>query len=721
MADETAAPITDEQRLQNYADWIRANKDKAGSPDFVKVADAYRQLRGAGVGDEPSDPYSVGNTAGRVGTNAAAGIVDTAGGAINAVADLGEKTGLFHRSEPTTITVPPTYTWRGIGHAIAPSMVDAPTEPVTRTFGDRVPSLAQGKRSAIGVDELPQDAPTSRRLFEAGMSAMLPNARSLLEVVKAAPTVGSALASAGSNIARNVVAPTVGGAAGGALGEKFGGEAGGYFGSVLGGLGAQYGPRAATGAVERYYSKFGRPDAAKVDADMRSIGGKSSAGMLGNEDVQTLEREMAGQRGSSGVILRSREGALGAIRNAADEAATARGATDPQPTPGTIGQTIVDTADQARQGLADRSSAVQQGMYDRTGNAPVNVARTYAALRSEIGSTDSITAGPMVTRLRALEDMMPRDRNGQVVLGQNGEINVPLNAFKDWRGGLGARTQTLEPVPGKHLDQIYGPATDAMREAAVSQGVSPAEFDMTQNVTRSTMGSGGPAKYFGKIAGEEGTSGGQVGGMEPSAAFSHVIKGGEQNPQRLEQFAQHADPNATRSIMGDAMRLRTQTTLGAGTNVPSNSPAIDGVRGGGAAGARQFSAWWENMHPRARELMAGPQKPTMDKLSELTGAFNYPTRQTGLAKAVGGQTEGLAARIVGSEVLGNVAQAMGLPSYVGRGLGMFGLIPAVRNVRARMLQSDTARRGFTGQYSPVAPNMNDLATALTAANAARRQ
>jgi hypothetical protein len=706
MADEITAPadtapVTDEQRLSHYADWLRANKGRAGEPDFVQVADAYRRLRTAGVGDQPeADPYSVTNTAGRVGTNVAAGMVDTAGGAINAAADLAEKTGKFSKTEPTTISVPPTYTWRGIGHAIAPSLVDAPTEPVTRTFTGRVPSLAQGMRSTAGIDELPQDAPTSRRLAEAGLSALVPNARSILSIVKEAPTLTAAAAPVVSTVARNVVAPTVGSAAGGALGETLGGEAGGFIGSTLGGLGAQFAPRVATGAIERYYGKSARTDAPQIDADMRSIGGKATAGMLGNEDVQTLEKELAAQRGSSGQISHARESALGAIRNAADEAATARGSTDPQPTPGTIGQTIVDTADQARQGLKDRSSAAQQGMYDRTGNAPVNVAQTYAALRAEIGKTDSITAGPMVTRLKALEDMMPRDRNGQVVLGQNGEINVPLNQFKDWRGGLGARTQTLEPVPGNHLNQIYGPATDAMREAAVSQGVSPAEFDMAQNVTRSTMGSGGPAKYFGRIAGEEGTSGGQVGGMEPSAAFSHVIKGGEQNPQRLEQFVQHADPNATRSIMGDALRLRTQTTLGAGSNAPSNSPAIDGVRGGGAAGARQFSSWWENMHPRAQELLAGPQKPTMDKLSELTGAFNYPTRQTGLAKAVGGQTEGLAARIVGSEMLGNAASAMGLPSWVGRGVGMFGLIPVVRNIRARMLESDTARRGFTGSTRP---------------------
>lgn len=37
--------MADLERLSAYADWIKANKDKAGTPEFVKVAEAYRQLR----------------------------------------------------------------------------------------------------------------------------------------------------------------------------------------------------------------------------------------------------------------------------------------------------------------------------------------------------------------------------------------------------------------------------------------------------------------------------------------------------------------------------------------------------------------------------------------------------------------------------------------------------------------------------------------------------
>lgn len=37
--------MADTARLDAYANWIRANQDKAGTPDYVKVTDAYRQMR----------------------------------------------------------------------------------------------------------------------------------------------------------------------------------------------------------------------------------------------------------------------------------------------------------------------------------------------------------------------------------------------------------------------------------------------------------------------------------------------------------------------------------------------------------------------------------------------------------------------------------------------------------------------------------------------------
>ena len=41
MADE----LTNEQKLDAAAEWLRTNSDKQGSSDFVKVADYYRSLK----------------------------------------------------------------------------------------------------------------------------------------------------------------------------------------------------------------------------------------------------------------------------------------------------------------------------------------------------------------------------------------------------------------------------------------------------------------------------------------------------------------------------------------------------------------------------------------------------------------------------------------------------------------------------------------------------
>lgn len=591
-----------------------------------------------------------------------------------------------------------------------------------------LPTAAPAVRQATGTPEMGTNAGFGQKVLETAIPvAATGGAQAVARGVKAAPSLASAAYDAVMNTGRNIIAPSVGATVGGDVGSKVDvalggtGEKGGFIGGAIGGVAPSTVPRLATRAVENYYGTQARGDAPQIAEAAARQGVTPTAGMLGNEIIQGTENRASGQRGGTAVI-NARERALVQMREAADRAAAARGSTDPQPTPGTIGQSVVDTADQTAQNLRQRSSDVQQSMYDRIGNAPVNIAQTYAALRSEIASTDSITARPMQARLAALEDMMPRDRNGTVVVGPGGEINVPLGAFKDWRGGLGKQTQTLEAVPGGHLDKIYGPATDAMRETAISEGVSPAEFDMTQGVTRGLIGSGGPVNYFEKISGKEGTSGGQVGGMSPEGAFSHVVKGGEQTPQRLQQFEQHADPAALSQIAGDTLRLRAQTSLGSGGTGGTGAP-VEGVRGGGAAGARNFANWWANMTPEARRILGGNVQPSMEDLHRLASAYNYPTRQTGLNRAIGGQSEGLATRIVGADALGSLFQSVGLPNWLGKGVGMYGLIPGVRSIRSHLLESDAARRGFTGERSPVAPNMSELIAAINAANVAsqRRQ
>ena len=190
-------------------------------------------------------------------------------------------------------------------------------------------------------------------------------------------------------------------------------------------------------------------------------------------------------------------------------------------------------------------------------------------------------------------------------------------------------------------------------------------------------------KALEKIAGKEGTAG-RVGALPPERAFNRVVD--EQNPAGLQLLEQHGDPAAVSRIAGDTLRLRSQETLGHGGTGGTGAP-IEGVRGGGAAGARKFANWWEGMSPEAQRILGGNQRSSMDDLSTAAGAYNYPTRQTGLTRAVGGQVTGLGGRFAIAEALGSLTNALGLGSSVGRGVGYFGLSPLVNYLHGRALES----------------------------------
>ena len=589
----------------------------------------------------------------------------------------------------------------------------------TTTPTAKIPEITPLLRQATGTPELPEDASTARHFLEgAAQVAGSGGARGVGLAIQGAPTATAAILPAAGAVGRNIVAPIVGSTVGANVGEAIGGEKGQVIGSVVGGMAGNM--PSPSGMVERYYGRQARPDAANIAAAAERQGITPTAGMLGNERIQDLERSIAGR--STGPlpnpVVNARERTLVQMREAADRAAAARGGTHPAPTAGTIGENVLSTAEQTAQNLRGQSSAVQGGLMGRIGpDAPVNVAGTYAALQEQIGRTSPDVATPMRARLSALEEMMPRDQAGRVITGPNGEINIPYQRIKDWRSNLGRGTQTQEPVRAGHLDQIYGPITDAMRETAISQGVHPAEFDAAMGVTRSLTGSGGPVRALEKIAGKEGTAG-RVGAMPPERAFNRVVD--EQNPAGLQLLEQHA-PGALDRIAGDTLRMRSQETLGQGGTGGTGAP-IEGVRGGGARGAANFANWWGTMAPESQRILGGNQRPAMEDVSQSATAFNYPTRQTGLTRALGGQSAGLATRFGAAGILGEGARAIGLPKALGWAAGMYGVAPALNSIHGAILQSGAARRGMSGRYTPTrSPSIADLLSQLTAAASANRR
>lgn len=143
----------------------------------------------------------------------------------------------------------------------------------------------------------------------------------------------------------------------------------------------------------------------------------------------------------------------------------------------------------------------------------------------------------------------------------------------------------------------------------------------------------------------------------------------------------------------------------------------------GARGPAQFNRWWEGLTPEEQVKLAGPQRGAMSDISQLAQAHNYPTSQTGLTRSVGGQLAANAWRLISSLGLAGAAHALGIPGGEVVGATIGAAVPeGYANVRARALQSDLARRGMSGQFSPwVNPMSRDeLLAALTAANVGAR-
>lgn len=620
MADQTQ--VTDEQRLDSYAEWLRANKDKAGSPEFVKVADAYRQLRMPSEAVQP-DPYSFVNTAGRIASDAVLGLPDLLVKLQNA--------GL-NPLEPA-----PMRELR--------QRAQAAGQPGLQTeFAPRV-------RSAVGVEELPEDASTTRRLSEAGMTALLGSGGGgALGALSRAGTVGEALTGAGGALLKNVAVPTATSFAGGAVGEKYGGETGALIGSLAGGVAPGLARNVPTRAAEAYYGRGARVDAPEIAAAAERQNVTPSAGMLGGKSVQATERRLSGQAGSQGVIANARDTAANQITQAAERAVEARRAI-PAATPETAD--IVDVANRARTGGQDVTGAVQTELMNRIGSrSPVDVSDIYANLGRIQGQTDPATYGPIATRVGHLREMIMNDqlrealmRGGTPPAGVT-NLTVPYEQFKDWRSKLGARLQGLDPIDSRFQGQVYDEATQAMRNAAIARGVPGPLFDRAQEITRNQY-----------------------------------------------QATTLADKIAS--------------TLGTE----------------GAAGPRQFSRWWENLTPEEQTKLAGPQQGAMSDVARLAGAHNYPTSQTGLTRSLGGQLGSQVWRLISSLGGAGAGHALGIPGGEVMGAVVGGAAPeAVANIRARMLQSDVARRGMTGQRTPIgrAMGMDELLAALQAANIGAR-
>jgi hypothetical protein len=136
-----------------------------------------------------------------------------------------------------------------------------------------------------------------------------------------------------------------------------------------------------------------------------------------------------------------------------------------------------------------------------------------------------------------------------------------------------------------------------------------------------------------------------------------------------------------------------------------------------AAGPRQFGRWWASLTPEEQASLAGSQNSAIADVVRLSRAYNYPTSQTGLTRAFGGQLADVGSRAIGG-ALGSLLSNTGIPGagQVGAAIGTAGMTP-INWLRARALEGNRAS-AMAGGARPV--TIDDLIAALQAANIGAR-
>ena len=625
-----------------------------------------------GTPAKPSpDPYSAGNTAGRIGIGALTGIPDAIIGVGNAAVRLQNRL--------------PSW-MQGVGQA--------GVEPGQMKEAPYVGPMAQ---KAAGVQALPPDAPLTRQLLEGmGSAALGGGVAAPIRAVAAAPSVARAVLPAVTALGRSVVAPTVashtGGAIGGWAGEQLGDrETGALLGSLAGGVL----PGAAVEAPTRYtdwkFRGMGREGAPEIAAQAERQGVMPNAAMLGNDQIQMRERTLANRGGFAGdYVTGRRNDARDQIANAWDRMTEARGSTDPRPTPGTIGYEAAEVARQGADDLQARASRMQDQLMTRIGpRTSVDAAGALAQMENVRGRTDPLTAAPIDARLQALRQMLPTDEHGRII-----STDVPYERYKDLRTNLRERSQGYDPVPGRYAREINQAMTGDMRDAAVSQGVPGGYFDTVQHRYADIKGEGGPHEQLTDVA-----------GREPSAAYSY-LKGGEQNPQRLRLLQNTGNPAMDR-VFGDYLRMMGNDTISSGK----------------APGPRNLATRVEKMDPDALDTIGGAQRPDITDIAGLARAIDIPPQSNGLGRVVGGISRGVPGVLTAGELGAEAGRVTGIPgaTMAGRVAG-YALGPAMRYIQARQMQSPTALNAMAGGRSPPSANtMSDLVAAITAAQQQNRR
>jgi hypothetical protein len=463
MADEDIAPAPvdaplddNTQRRVDYAKWLTSNQHLQGTPEFVKVADAYRTISDAA--EKPQGNSEAFNVATRFATKAGISPI--------AAADLGVA---MTNANLNPLNWPADLVRTGLEKA----GVIVPTE------FKPIPEPGAAIRTALNV---PHEAATPlQRGAEFGAEALSGGAPAIVRsVVRAAPGVLPKVGAAVGSTIRNVVAPVAGAQVGGEIGGQMFGETGRLAGSLLGGAGAQGAAGVPQSVVRRtmehydprQYASDTAPQTAQY-AQNQNV--RQTFGSMANRQGVALEKQLMP---ASPRIEEQSNTMLTDMQQRGRDLIDARRAL-PARTPENV--QIVDMAERTRTAGGDASQAVQQSLQARIGNqAPVavsDVIDSLNALKRKMDPADFNTT--VAPRLGALLQMLPKRPDGSPIPFASYE------QFKNWRSNLGRQIGDMPGMQSHYVGEVYDPATKAMRDTAIASGVKGGEFDAAMDITRS--------------------------------------------------------------------------------------------------------------------------------------------------------------------------------------------------------------------------------------------
>jgi hypothetical protein len=473
---------------------------------------------------------------------------------------------------------------------------------------------------------------------------------------------------AAGSFGRNVVGSTVGSDVGGRVGGAIAGEKGQILGSLAGGAAPSVSP---SSIIQSRYAGRGKQNAPEIAAAAERLGIEPTAGALGNLDIQARENRYAGNY-PQGLASREQQRIRAEMAGAGEDIGVQRGGT---------GGSVAQVGDDIRSATTDRlqadrdySSAGQENLQRDVGDlTPVPI---YNIIQQARAAYPGLTVpGRNALTHRIVEQLYPlitqRDAHGNPVIGPNS--TVPYGLLKQWRTELG---QSFDQGRIPRNRELYGPATDAMADAASSTGIPRGEFNRVQEFTRGVEGEGGLADRLAPYD------------KEPQAAYNYTLEGGLNNPDRVQTFARETagDPRQDR-VFGNYLQQLAADTLGTG----------------GAQGPRKFADIIQNADPRAIATIADQVAPAVRDLATVAQGVNVPTSQTGLTRATGGVANTLGGKFLGSEVLGQLAGAIDpILAMPARGIGYLAR-PSLDWINQRIMQSDAAKRGMIGAPNPRRP------------------